>query len=93
MSRYYTTKSGSMYEVIDNRVRRIKRSPASAAERVSEAWREAQAITCDGVGHPLVIVWGFGQDEHSSSAVQVGDGTSVLRTTRTTPVTTIETVR
>lgn len=100
MKRY--TQSGSVYEVEGGRVRRVLRSPVSAAERVGEDWRTPEIIRCDGIGHPLVMVWGTGRDEHSAKAVQlvptiqlggltamVIDG-AITRMTQTTPVVEIE---
>lgn len=82
----YVTKSGSTYEVDGLKVRRVVRSKLSASERVSEQWREALEITQGGIGHPLVIVWGFGEDDHSKNAIQMGEGGLKMRCTVTTPV-------
>jgi hypothetical protein len=82
----YRTKTGSVYEVDGKKIRRVVRSAISASERVSDEWREAESIACDGVGTPLVIVWGLGRDEHSAKAIQVGEGDVPLRTTVTSPV-------
>ena len=90
MTRRFRTQSGSIYEVDGNRVRRIVRSAISDSERVAQEWREAESVRCAGVGHPIVITWGWGRDEHSSSekTIQhvVADGDSRLRLTMTTPV-------
>ncbi len=80
----FKTKSGSVYEVDDNRIRRVERSATSAAERVASEWRTAQMISTPVVGRPVVIVWGTGRDEHSPPGVP--DDESNTRMTETTRV-------
>lgn len=63
----YRTKSESIYDVDGRMVRRRIRGQMSGSKRVSTEWREAASIECRGVGHPLVIVWGLGVDEHSEA--------------------------
>lgn len=88
----YKTRSGSTYEVLGFHVRRAVRSSKSKAERVTEEWRVAESVECNGIGHPLV--WGPGRDEHSANADQIGtDGKpdeAITRMTSTTPVIEIE---
>ncbi len=92
----YKTRSGSTYEVCGRLIRRTVRSSISVSERVAEDWREAESISCNGIRHPIVIVWGLGEDEHSSSqdtvrvGVSIGDDDLVVRTTVTTAVIEIE---
>lgn len=82
----YKTQSGSVYDVEGKMVRRRVRSKVSVAERVSSAWREAESIEYKGLGQPMLIVWGMGQDEHSENAMKIGEGENVMRTTLTTPI-------
>ena len=82
----YATSSGSVYDVAGKRVRRVVQSAESVAKRVGEDWRQAVSIQCDGVGHPLTIIWGTGTDEHSPAGA---DPEANLRATITTPVTEI----
>lgn len=90
----YTTKSGSVYEVDEERllVRQVARSATCDSGRVAPEWRPYQSI--DIVLKSLVIVWGAGRDKHSARADQLGTrGASdeeVTRMTRTSPVVSIE---
>ena len=88
----YKTKSGSVYHVDGDMVRRIERSARSDSERVSVEWRQAESITVRGVGFPIEIIWGLGADEHSDNGktllIGLDDGVEQtrLRMTVTTPV-------
>ncbi len=61
----FRTKSGSMYEVCGNRIRRVERSAVSVAERVASEWRTAQSISAPKIGESVEIVWGTGRDRYS----------------------------
>lgn len=94
----YKTESGSTYQsrstemhdgTVMTEVRRVVRSELSTAERVSEDWKTVESLEWHGVGHSLVMWWGFEQDEYSVKAVQRGapvDGGTVVRCTETTRV-------
>lgn len=89
--RAYKTESGSIYYVDGNRILRAHRSQRSNSERLGDDWREAESVTCDGVGHRIMIVWGVGRDEHSDAPGTIvlgddSDGGIRLRTTFTSPV-------
>lgn len=86
----YKTQSGSVYEVDHeaNRIRRVERSSKSNSERVAAEWRQAERIECAGIGHPIVVFWGMGRDEHSAALgtpEHLPDDT-ILRATETTRV-------
>ncbi len=100
----YKTESGSTYQVRTavnddgvemTEVRQVVRSSISVAKRVSEDWRPVMSLEAHGIGHPLVMWWGLGRDEHSASAdtEQVGsptEGDTVARCTQTTRVVAID---
>lgn len=87
----YRTASGSIYYVDGARICRAQRSDLSGSERMGEGWQTAESVSCDGVGHSIIIIWGLGKDEHSDSpkTLLIGDddeGAARLRTTFTSPV-------
>ena len=81
------TESGSVYEVDGLNVRRVVRSAASDAERVSGEWRRAVRVDWR-LGESLRILWGAGTDEHSPGFVRVAvaHGLTAWRLTVTSPV-------
>lgn len=82
-----TTASGSVYEVDGLSVRRVVRSAASDAERVTPEWRRAVMVDWR-LGESLRILWGAGTDEHSPALAKIAaaHGLTAWRMTVTSPV-------
>lgn len=88
--RRLTTENGSQYEICANKIRRVTRGPKSQSERFLRDWREAEAISAEGVGFPIIVTWGTGRDEHSPAGAP--DDASNTRATVSSRVVNVEVV-
>lgn len=89
----FQTLSGSTYLLDEDHllIQRVVRSDVSASERVQATWKPYVALgALITVGKPVVIIWGYGRDEHSDSVECIGTELPDefrTRMTMTSPVT------